>query len=588
MSEQGLYLLLDGSAGGQVATPDSSTNSPTGDLDLRVKVALDDWSSGSVQTVLGKWVATGNQRSFLVSVDATGFLRLQWSNNGTANISKTSTAPIPATDGEPLWLRVTLDVDNGASANVVTFYTSTDGQTWTQLGTPVTTAGTTSVFNSTSPVAIAPDVTATVIMAGKVHEAELRSGIGGAIFASPDFTRAVDDGSPAGTLFTDEQANAWTTAGTAQWVLASVPPSARRWSGSRQLDLPAGMGQRFETIRWDVLTADLQYAFTCTQVNRDGQIPSVRFDANAEINRTISRMWFGPDDTAQINPLSHLLAPRWVLDDGTTFPMGVFHFSNLPLASHSWGDVYMPSLADSSTILRAGRRGTYSIPVGKLLTTAAREIIAEVGLSARAAIDNSSTYATSPQLFPPNTSRKAILSWICQALGYYPPYFDNDGFLRLRAVPNPISEADPDAVYTEDANGRIVRDSIDISSNILDAPNVYRVIGSPAAGGEVVGEYRIPASAPNSEEHRGFEIVKTINNQNVHNKPDADVAAQAEHVNDHSTYVQVAAATAPDPRHDGMWIVNFRGSNWREQSWDLEGKPGGRMGHVWQAVWQAA
>lgn len=368
----------------------------------------------------------------------------------------------------------------------------------------------------------------------------------------------------------------------------TTPPGARDWSGADLLDLPANLGQRIEGIRFDILTADLVFAFTCTQVNRSAQIGTIHFDANADVNRTLSQLWFGPDDTANIDPLSHLLRPHWVLNDGSSWPLGVFHFANLPLQRHSYGDVYVPSLYDSSVILNQPRGATFSIQPGTLLTTAARQIIAEVGLSARAAIDNSSAYVNpgSPQVYQSGSTRRQILAGICQALGYYPPYFDNDGFLRLRAVPNPISSAEPDVTYTEDENSRIVRDSVGISSNIIDAPNVYRVIGSPAAGGEIVGEYRVPGSAPNSSQHRGFDVVRTIQNQNVHDQAAAAAAAQAAYVNDFSTYVQITANTAPDPRADGMQIVQYRGTNYREQAWDLELRPGGRMGHVWQQVYQ--
>jgi hypothetical protein len=47
-----------------------------------------------------------------------------------------------------------MDVDNGSSERVHKYYTSDDGVSWTQLGTTITTAGTTSIFNSTSPLEI--------------------------------------------------------------------------------------------------------------------------------------------------------------------------------------------------------------------------------------------------------------------------------------------------------------------------------------------------------------------------------------------------------------------------------------------------
>jgi hypothetical protein len=47
-----------------------------------------------------------------------------------------------------------LQVNNGSSQRVNKFYTSDDGVSWTQLGTTVTTAGATSIFDSTSALEI--------------------------------------------------------------------------------------------------------------------------------------------------------------------------------------------------------------------------------------------------------------------------------------------------------------------------------------------------------------------------------------------------------------------------------------------------
>lgn len=363
------------------------------------------------------------------------------------------------------------------------------------------------------------------------------------------------------------------------------PPARRSVQGGAQFDLPAGMGQRFESIRFEILNPDLSYAFTAEMVDRDSP-PNIHFESRADVNRTMSGIRFGPADAARIDPLYHLCMPRWELDDGSLYNMGVFHFADTPIEVSSWGNVFVPECYDSSVILNQPRRGSFDIGVGTLLTTAARQLIDEVGLTARAGVDASSAFAVAPQLFPSGSTRKAILSWLCDAMGFYPPFFDNDGFLRLKAVPNPLSDAPPDVTYTLDANSRILKGSITVSSNINDAPNVYRVIGSPFAGVEVVGEFVVPDSAPHSRARRRIEIVREEQNQAVHDSPAADAAAQALYANDWSTYVRVEFDTPPDPRADGNQIAQLLGTNYREQSWDLTCTNGGRMHHVVQEVWQ--
>jgi hypothetical protein len=149
------YCDFPGETGDYASTPDIAANSITGDLDIRIKVALDDWTPAALSTVLSKWNTTGNQRAFQLSITTGGNLRFDWSADGSAALGPaTSTAAVSATDGAVKWIRVTHDVDNGAAGNDTKFYTSDDGVTWVQLGTTVTTASTTSHFDSTAALTV--------------------------------------------------------------------------------------------------------------------------------------------------------------------------------------------------------------------------------------------------------------------------------------------------------------------------------------------------------------------------------------------------------------------------------------------------
>jgi hypothetical protein len=155
----------------------------TGDIDIRVRISPTSWTPSGDQTITAKWESTGNQRSVLFLLKSTGALGLNWSTAGTAGAGeKDSTATIPATanpgNGNPLWVRVVLDVDNGAAGNDVKFYYSTDGTTWTQLGATVTTAGVTSIFGGTAPYQIGSFTSGfSTPFGGKVHCIEVHNGI---------------------------------------------------------------------------------------------------------------------------------------------------------------------------------------------------------------------------------------------------------------------------------------------------------------------------------------------------------------------------------------------------------------------------
>lgn len=216
----GTALLLSGVSPGRASTPDVAALDIVGDIDIRVHAALDDWTPSATQTLVSKSLATGNQRSWQFSVNSTGNLVLVWSANGTATLTATSTAAPVVVNGAALWVRATLDVDNGAAGRDARFYTSTDGETWTQLGTTVTTATVTSIFNSSATVVVgAIDAGVSNRLAGKVSAVEIRNGIGGTVVARPEFgAQTVGTSS-----FADSTGKTWTI--TAPAAIASAAAS---------------------------------------------------------------------------------------------------------------------------------------------------------------------------------------------------------------------------------------------------------------------------------------------------------------------------------------------------------------------------
>ena len=203
------FLFLPGTSGNTATTPDAASLDIVGDIDLRARIAADDWTPAAEDYVIAKYTTTGNQRSYALTIDTTGVLVFRWSNDGTAALSASSTAATGFTDGTTHWIRATLDVDNGAAGKTVTFYTSEDGVTWTQLGTAVTTGGTTSIFAGTGVLEIGGrDAGTAELFAGKFFRGQVLSGIAGTSVAAPiasTSTNSVGDATPL----------TWTVNGTA-------------------------------------------------------------------------------------------------------------------------------------------------------------------------------------------------------------------------------------------------------------------------------------------------------------------------------------------------------------------------------------
>lgn len=146
-------LRLPGISGVYANTPDSAALSITGDLDIRVFVAMDDWTPATLQSLIGKRSSTSNISYDLV-MNTPGQLTFQWSADGTNLTSSVCNVTMPFVDGQPVWIRCTFDANDGAGNNVTKFYYSFSGLDWTQIGNTVTTAGVATIIDTTAPVEI--------------------------------------------------------------------------------------------------------------------------------------------------------------------------------------------------------------------------------------------------------------------------------------------------------------------------------------------------------------------------------------------------------------------------------------------------
>ena len=148
------YVYLPGTNGNYLSVPDANNLDIVGDIDLRVQVALDNWSPSTNQSLINKMDTTGTQQSFRFWLGGSGIPSLGWTNSSNSETFANATTGVNLTNGTIKWIRVTLDVDNGSSGNDVKFYTSNDGSTWTQLGTTVTQSGVANIKSTTANVIV--------------------------------------------------------------------------------------------------------------------------------------------------------------------------------------------------------------------------------------------------------------------------------------------------------------------------------------------------------------------------------------------------------------------------------------------------
>lgn len=167
-------------------------------------------------------------------------------------------------------------------------------------------------------------------------------------------------------------------------------------------------------------------------------------------------------------------------------------------------------------------------------------------------------------VWAPATDRSKILNELCSMAGFYSPYFDNRGTAIVRSVPT-LESVEPDISYGPGDN--VVAGSITESDDLLDAPNVYVVTNTGFTEAPVWGEWRVPASAPNSYENIGYWRVKSIDKQGISSNAQAAAAARAEGQSDFASYRWANFATAINPLHDTFQVIGWRDVKWREQQW---------------------
>ena len=201
------YLYLPGINGNYASSPDSNALDITGDLDVRVKVALDDWTPGSANLLLAKWSGSGNY-SYYLYINSGGAPSIQWSPNGTDTSKSATGATLNLKDGSIKWVRWVLDVDNGAGGNDNKFYTSDDGINWTQLGSTITQSGTTSIYAGTAPLELGSYNGGSTTMTGKLYRAQVFNGIGGTLAFDANFESGITSGLQ--TTFVESSSNAAT------------------------------------------------------------------------------------------------------------------------------------------------------------------------------------------------------------------------------------------------------------------------------------------------------------------------------------------------------------------------------------------
>lgn len=186
------YIYATGETGNYLMSSTSASLGMTtsSDLDMRIKISLDSLS-GLNQYLISTWW-------YRLSITNGGYVSLGWQDGSTFNYANsTSLISTVATVGQPIWIRGTLKLNNGAGGYEIKFYTSKDNVTWTQLGNTITGASTSTLGSGGQSLAAeigSLDSGVAYPVSGKIYRAQILNGIDGTVVFDCD-TSLVTSGS---------------------------------------------------------------------------------------------------------------------------------------------------------------------------------------------------------------------------------------------------------------------------------------------------------------------------------------------------------------------------------------------------------
>lgn len=188
-------LLLDGSTGAIALTPYSQVNAHFTDIDIRIKLAMENWNPLNYQVFVARWNSNASQdRAFVFYMEQAGAGALGFGISGDGinpSLFYTTSLPINATKRTICVIRVTMQANNGLGNNKTVFYRSLDdGLTWTILDTFLT-PGNFPIADTAKDIWIGSEFSQQFNLIGKVFWVELRNVIDGPLLARFDPNDAI-------------------------------------------------------------------------------------------------------------------------------------------------------------------------------------------------------------------------------------------------------------------------------------------------------------------------------------------------------------------------------------------------------------
>ena len=312
--------------------------------------------------------------------------------------------------------------------------------------------------------------------------------------------------------------------------------------------------------------------------------PSIDNDTSSNSARRLRGLRLLPNEQAAVNVLTDRLRVYMVLQNGERFLLGTFLWGDESRPLRSWGEEQHSELIDLSYILNQPTTRAYGWGRGALINIVMYFIIFRAGFQlddVKIIGGESQRNLKEPLSWQPGAKWFDMLTDLGALVGFAPPWFDRYGLLHFDNAPDPqVAEA---VIPPYDAGGRVIRDSIVNSSDLIKAPNEFAVFDSGTSGMRT-GRYTVPSSAPHSFANRGYHVGLVESVQGMATQAQANLAAKNLAVSKSVAYEWLNFQSTADPRHETYDIIDAFGKRWLETSWSLELKSGGSMSHTLRRV----
>lgn len=341
------------------------------------------------------------------------------------------------------------------------------------------------------------------------------------------------------------------------------------------VDLPAGVGRVGSKVRWRVLSPELDVLDEIHPLSEPA--PTISVQQGGAVQRTCRGFELNANEARELDPFKARLQPVWEYEDGSSYNMGVFMLSSPVRLKLEGNTRFQDTLVDQGFALNQPMSYGFGVWSGGRIYDALVRLVEEAGI-VKYRIDPSDEKVGGAVNWPIGTVRLQIFKALCELAGFLPPYFDNDGWLVIRAPSEPTQS---DAIeYRVDQSSRIYRGTVAERDNVVDAPNVYIVVSNSPSRTELVGRADVDPRLPHSIPNRGgLEVPKVIRMQGVRDTDHANRIAQQHASRDPFQLATVQFTSAPDPRHDVFTRVQYEGEIWNEERFDIQTRPGGDHTH---------